>query len=192
MRRLVKNSILQKNKSRINGLATLFGLYIINIPRGAVYQMSIDLVNLSYKQKNINSSEQSVLTRLSWHADINCECYPSIRSISVDTKLNRKTVQQSLVSLEEKKLIIKTGKMRGKTKSVPVYKLNLSDPNLGFAKKVSDPVFSISDPKIGTAKRSQKRYMERSDLKDQRKDGFVNSSGPKTLKNIIEKLKVGS
>jgi len=80
------------------------------------------------------------------------------------------------------------GKKAGKTKSVPVYKLNLSVPKNGSAQNSSVPVFSESIPKNGSAKRTQKRYMERSVIKDQRKEDFLNSEGPKQLKDIIEKL----
>lgn len=132
--------------------------------------MSIDLVNLSYKQKNLSSSEKSVLVRLAWHADINShECFPSIKSIAVDTSLNRKTVQQSLASLVEKNLIKATGEMKGRTKLIPVYKVTLNDPNTGTIKKSNDPVFSFNDPENGTIKRSQKRDMERLMIKGYKK-----------------------
>ena len=150
--------------------------------------MCVDLLNLSYKQKNISLAEQAVLSRLAWHADSSGKAFPSIASLTSDIKADRKTVQKCLISLIKKNLIFRTGEMKGRTKLIHVYKLTLNDPKIGTVKKSNDPVFSNNDPKNGIVKRSQKRDMERSFNKDQRKDVFLNSSGPKSLKNIIENL----
>jgi pyocin large subunit-like protein len=152
--------------------------------------MSIELVNLSLIQKNLSSAEHSILNILAYRANDNShECWPSAKSLCESTSLDKKTVYKCLLSLSDKNLIIKTGRMTGRTKSTPVYKLTLSAPKNGSAQKLSVPVFSGSTPKNGSAKRTQKRVMERSDLKDQRKGDFLSSSGPKAIKNIIEKLK---
>lgn len=129
--------------------------------------MSYNLTNLSLKQTDLTSSEQLILMILAHRAnDENQECWPSIRSIVSDSKLDRKTVQSGLVSLEQKKLICKTGSMTGKTRRVPVYKLTLNDPKNGIASKTNDPVFPTNDPKNGIVKRSQKRDTEYKDLND--------------------------
>jgi len=149
----------------------------------------IDLVNISLKLKGLSSSEHSILNVMAFRADKETqECHPSAKSLCESTSQDKKTVYKALISLSDKKLIIDTGKKAGKTKSVPVYKLNLSVPKNGFAQNSSVPVFSESIPKNGSAKRTQKRYMERSVIKDQRKEDFLNSEGPKQLKDIIEKL----
>ncbi len=150
--------------------------------------MSVALVNLAYKIKSLTSSEKSVLVRLSWHADANAECYPSIKSIAEDTSLDRKTVQKILLDLINKLLIIDTGKRQGRTKSVPVYKLTLSDPKIGPALNISDPNFSRSDPKNGITKRSQNWDMERSVRKVKERRDFLNSNGPHAIKEILDKL----
>jgi pyocin large subunit-like protein len=155
-----------------------------------LYTLCIDLVNISHKLKGLTASEHSILNVLAHRAEKESqECWPSARSLCESTSQDIKTIYKSLISLEDKKYIIKTGKMAGKTKSVPVYKLYLSVPKNGCAQNLSVPVFSDSVPKNGCAKRTQKRYMERSDLKDQRKEDFSKSKGPKTLKDILQKIK---
>ncbi len=132
--------------------------------------MCIKLVQLSFKQKNLSASEHSILNVMAFRANKLGICWPSIASLKESTSLDRKTIQKSIQILISKKIIILTGEKTGKTKSVPVYKLNLSDPN-----------FSISDPKNGTAKRSQFWDTERSYIKDQGKDVFLNSLDQESL-----------
>lgn len=152
--------------------------------------MCINLVNISHKVKGLSSSEHSILNVLAFRADEKSqECFPSIKSLCESTSLNEKTVQAALLSLIDKNKIINTGKKAGKTKRVPVYKLNLNTPNIGAVQKLNTPYFSSNTPKIGTIKYPQNRGTERSVIKDQRKGDFFNSSGPKTLKNILETLK---
>ncbi len=151
--------------------------------------MCIDLVNISHKLKGLSSSEHSILNVMAFRANKEThECHPSAKSLCESTSQDKKTVYKSLISLSDKKLIIDTGKKAGKTKSVPVYKLNLSVPKNGCAQKSSVPVFSESISKNGYAKRTQKRYMERSVIKDQRKEDFSLSKGAELMKKLKEKL----
>ena len=150
--------------------------------------MSIDLVNLSHKQKNLSSSEHSILNVMAHRANDNHECWPSANSLYESTSLDKKTIYKCLISLSEKNLIIKTGEMKGKTKSTPVYKLTLSLPKIGCAQKSSVPNISGSIPKNGSAKLTQKRYMERSVNKDQRKSNFSLTKGPKAIKDLFKIL----
>jgi len=151
--------------------------------------MSIDLVNLSLKQKNLTSSEHSILNVLAFRADdITHECWPSAKSLCESTSQDKKTIYKSLISLCEKNLIVKTGAMKGRTKSTPVYKLTLSVPKIGCAQKPSVPVFSASVPENGSAKHTQKRYMERLLIKVKEKSNFHESKGPKAFKDIYKVL----
>lgn len=134
--------------------------------------MSVELVNLSHKQKSLTAPEHSILNVLAYRANDDHECWPSVASLRESTSLDRKTILKSLANLIEKNLIHKTGQMMGKTKSTPVYKVNLSSPKNGTASKISSPNFSDSSPKNGTSKQSQIWDMERSFLKDKRKGLF--------------------
>lgn len=150
------------------------GLAVLNVWRECLrtlqelfYIMSYELTILSFAQTGLSSSEKSILNVLAFRANDACECWPSIKSIASDTSLDKKTVQSSLISLLNKKIISKTGRMEGRTKQIPVFKLHLlNDPKNGYGKKSNDPVFSGNDPKNGIAKRSQKRDTELKDLND--------------------------
>lgn len=135
--------------------------------------MSTALVNLSLKQKGLTSSEHSVLNILAYRANDDAQCWPSVASLCESTSLDRKTVLKCLSSLIDKKLIEKTGAMKGKTLSTPVYKLTLtSSTNIGTTQNLSSPNISASSPKNGTPKQSQNWDMERSYLNENRKGIF--------------------
>ena len=153
--------------------------------------MCFDLVNISLKVKGLSSSEHSILNVLAHRAKTDThECFPSIKSLCESTSLNEKTVQSSLLSLIAKKKIVNTGKKAGSTKRVIVYKLTLNTSEIGGVQNLNTPNFSSNTPKIGGVKYPQNRGSERSDLKDKRKNDFSYSSGPKTLKQIINNLKI--
>jgi hypothetical protein len=152
--------------------------------------MNIALTMLSLKLTGLKSYEKHLLTTLCIRADENTfECWPSIKCLTIDTGLDRKTVQSALISLIEKRCIIKTGKMTGKTKSVPVLRITFaSDPVYGAALKLSDPVCPISDPVQGTAKRSRIRDMEGYSLKDTKKGYFAYAKTPNSTPQNPESL----
>jgi DNA replication protein DnaD len=128
--------------------------------------MSYELTTLSFEQKNLSLSEHSILNILAFRANENGECWPSVKSLIQNSSADRKTVIKSIQCLINKNLLKKTGELKGRTKSVPVYKLMLSSPKNGTCSDISSPVFSRSSPKNGTAKQSQKRDMELKDLND--------------------------
>jgi bifunctional N-acetylglucosamine-1-phosphate-uridyltransferase/glucosamine-1-phosphate-acetyltransferase GlmU-like protein len=126
---------------------------------------------LSLKHTGLKSYEKHILTVLCIHADrITKKCWPSIKCLTSETGLDRKTVQAGLISLNNKNLIQKTGEMQGRTKTTPVYLINLSDPVNGTAQKQSDPVCPTSDPVDGVAKRSRLRDMEGVINKEKKKE----------------------
>jgi pyocin large subunit-like protein len=165
----------------------MLGFKLINLQ--GHYIMSIELVNLSFQQKNLTSSEHSILNVLCFRANDKNECWPSSKSLQESTSLDKKTVYKALVNLSNKGLIVKTGEMKGKTKSTPVYKISL--PNFGSAQNLSVPNFSASIPKNGSAKRTQKRVMERSLVKVKEKQAKIEKykeEGAQHIKNILDNL----
>jgi predicted transcriptional regulator len=142
--------------------------------------MSYELTTLSFEQKDLSLAEHSILNILAFRANDDHECWPSIRSLIQNSSADRKTALKVIQSLIDKGLIKKTGEMKGKTRSVPVYKLTLSGPKNGTARKLSGPVFSASSPKNGTAKQSQKRDMEYKDLNINKNVDFQKKINQKT------------
>ena len=89
--------------------------------------MSSELLNLSYKQKDLTAPEKSTLCRLAWHANSKSLAWPSIASLHEDTSVSEKTIKKCLKSLAAKNLIVKSGEYRGSTKQIPVYIINLKE-----------------------------------------------------------------
>lgn len=71
----------------------------------------------------VTSIEKLILLSLADRADENFECFPSSKRLCEDTNTAPKTIKKYLKDLRDKGLIIKTGQMKGRTNSVPVYKL---------------------------------------------------------------------
>lgn len=153
--------------------------------------MSIELVNLSFEQKDLTPSEKHILTILSFRADSNTyECWPSFKSIMHDSGYSRDTVNRCLSVLRDKQKIFDTGRKAGKTKSVIVYQILIhkqSDGKTASNQKQSDGACKQSDSR--TAKQSDGKYRKDHINKDQRKEDFFNSEGPKAMKEIMKKLK---
>ncbi len=153
--------------------------------------MSIDLVNLSFCQKDLTPSEKHILTILCFRADKNTyRCWPSFKSLMHDSGYSRDTVNRVLTELRAKGKIIDTGDRAGKTKSVIVYKIIInkeSDSRTSSIDKQYDGAFKQSDGR--TAKQSDGKYRKGYNNKDQRKKVFSDSIGPKNLKDIFKILK---
>ncbi len=125
--------------------------------------MSVDATVSTWKLKNLTSSERLFLLSCADRAGENGICWPSIKRLCTDTCLNKKTIISVRQSIIEKKLLEFTGKMEGRTKSVPVMRLTYvkhrcdksetSGPENGTAS-------NSSGPENGTAKQTQYRVTE--------------------------------
>ena len=91
--------------------------------------MSNPAVNWAFKVSGIRSSEKFLLVCLANYADENGICFPSQKSMSDDTALDRKTVISGLRRLVEARLIRDTGDRRGATRQVTVYQLCQKQPS---------------------------------------------------------------
>jgi hypothetical protein len=82
--------------------------------------MSLDATIWAWKQRDITPTEKLILLSYADRANELHEAYPAWSRLILDTGLNRKTIHTSLVSLQKKGKLIKTGE---KVKCVNVYKL---------------------------------------------------------------------
>ena len=122
--------------------------------------MSIDATRSTWllTKGQVTSTEKLLLLSCADRAGENGICWPSVKRLSADTGLDRKTVLSVRQSIIDKGLIRFTGELRGKTKSIPVMQLTYvehrykndaeSSPKIGIPSK-------LSSPKNGTAKQSQ-------------------------------------
>lgn len=85
--------------------------------------MSLDATRWAWIQHVGSSSEKLVLLSMSDRAGDDHTCFPSIERLELDTELNRKTIMRSIKRLIEKGLIEDTGKCRGTTGKIKVYRL---------------------------------------------------------------------
>ncbi|MDQ6988484.1 MAG: helix-turn-helix domain-containing protein [Mariprofundaceae bacterium] len=113
--------------------------------------MSTDATVWAWKEKGIKSSDKIVLLSLADRANEAHVCFPSITRLAADTCLNRKTIIECLLRLENSGLI--RSKKRGG--SVNVYTLigvqnrhetsGKTSPEIGTSPKIG------TSPEIGTA-----------------------------------------
>jgi hypothetical protein len=85
--------------------------------------MSIDATRWAWSQREIKSSAKFVLLSMADRAGETHECYPSIKRLCEDTSLDRKTVIRSVKALCDCGLMVDTGRRKGLTKQVIVYRL---------------------------------------------------------------------
>nr|WP_279053180.1 helix-turn-helix domain-containing protein [Acinetobacter tandoii] len=128
--------------------------------------MSFDATIWAWGVELNNSSQKVLLLNLAHRADNkHYKCFPSLRCIANDTGLDRKTIIKALDALEQKKLIMFTGKKVGN--GVKTYQLvgfisdeqkNINNKNDDSIKKsvcstknTSTVIGMCSDPENGTA-----------------------------------------
>ncbi len=152
--------------------------------------MSIELTSLSFGQTDLTPSEKHILTILCFRAHKKTyECWSSVQRLMSDSGYSENTVTRILKSLRDKNKIINTGKKKGETKSIPVYKINIiSTPMGGGVNKLSTPMEEVSTPMEGVTKHPHGGDIERHIIKDKRKRRFSCSNGPKEIKNIFNIL----
>ena len=111
--------------------------------------MSLDASIWAWKAQVKNSSQRLVLLTLADRAGETHRCYPSIKRMEKDTRLNRKTIIKVLDELEASGFIKDTGEISGN--GVKVYLLT------GVIGREDDSVTSPQNdtsPKNGTSSKS--------------------------------------
>ncbi|MCC5451687.1 helix-turn-helix domain-containing protein [Rheinheimera sp. UJ51] len=108
--------------------------------------MSRKATDWAWRYQATCSTVKLVLLALADRADDDCECYPSVERVGADTGLNRKTVIKATRELEQVGAILDTGKRKGATQRVKVYRLNLSVETV----PKTEPFQKRNDSKNGT------------------------------------------
>lgn len=154
--------------------------------------MCLDLANLSYKQSDLNPIEKHILLILCLRADKKTKLFwCSIKRIKEDSGYSINTVEKAMKSLRDKGKIFGTGIKKGKLKVTPEYKILISsnptirgDQNLVTPPKKEDP------PRGGVLGSPTAWDIERSKERSIKKEEFLKSKGPKTLKQLLNTLGV--
>lgn len=153
--------------------------------------MSVEATIATWRlsKKAVTSTEKLFLLSCANRADEIHECWPSIKRLSADTGMDRKTIVKIRQSVMDKGLLTYTGCFKGRTGQIPIMKLTYVDylaieyteeskrytiksnsPKNGTVKKSNSPKNgTCNSPKNGTLKQSQKRYSEskRKNLKEE-------------------------
>ena len=117
--------------------------------------MSNEAINWAFSVPVERSSDRLMLVCLANYANLTGYCYPSQAKVIADTLLDRKTVIARTKRLVERGLIVDTGKRKGSTGQVIVYRLELSFRSVDDAETVPDlpsarietvPIFPPNSP----------------------------------------------
>lgn len=113
-------------------------------------EMSIDATRWAWLQVGVKPTAKLVLLSMADRAGETHECYPSIKRLCDDTNLDRKTVIRSLKALCDCGLMSDTGKRKGLTGQVIVYRL------IGVASRSQTDEFEdANDTKSGTVPKTE-------------------------------------
>jgi hypothetical protein len=117
--------------------------------------LSNEAINWAFSVPVERSSDRLMLVCLANYANLTGYCYPSQAKVIADTLLDRKTVIARTKRLVERGLIVDTGKRKGSTGQVIVYRLELSFRSVDDAETVPDlpsarietvPIFPPNSP----------------------------------------------
>lgn len=119
--------------------------------------MSLDATIWAWSSRTGKATDKLVLLSLADRAGDTCEAYPSQRRLAFDTELNRKTIAVALDRLENAGLIEDTGKRRGATNSVVVWRLVGVHVQNWIGPGANSPPESGGAPKNGDAPNYRQR-----------------------------------
>lgn len=134
-------------------------------------KMTIEAMVWAFKQSIKPSSTKFVLIAISDNCNVDGELWPSINHIISKTSLNRKTIIQAIGDLEEAGILSDTGRRKGSTGQIKVYRMSGYEPKIKVDLETvpeSEPLENEGErvpflpPKspVFTMKESQKRYTE--------------------------------
>lgn len=83
-------------------------------------------INWAFAQDGLTSAQKFVLVALADYASESLLLWPSVAAIVEKTGMDRKTILESLATLEKRGLIRDTGGRKGHTKSVKVFSLEIT------------------------------------------------------------------
>jgi len=92
--------------------------------------MSIELTRLAFDQENLTPSQQSILNVLCFIANEKHEVHLTIEQICHATSLSKKPVERAMKQLRDAGFLFYTGKFKGESNKIPVYRIILNNPQI--------------------------------------------------------------
>lgn len=133
------------------------------------YRMSIPLTTLSLAQSGLNSIEKFILVVLCFRANQNKEAWSSIERLAVDTGYSKNTIEKYLKRLRDKNILIYTGKYKGESGKIPIYRINLDHPTTEGDKIFITPYENLDHPTTGS-EITPPRGVHKDNMKNNKKD----------------------
>jgi hypothetical protein len=112
--------------------------------------MSVDATKATWELKKVTAIQKLLLLTLADRADETGQCYPSLKRISEDTRLNRKTIIENRQILIASGYISYTGEVKGSKKQIPVMKLNYVQHREGNLNLDDEESFTSTENGTGT------------------------------------------
>jgi len=171
--------------------------------------MSVDATQATWKlsKQQVTATEKLLLLTCADRASEQGICWPSIKRLSEDTCLDRKTIISVRQSVIDKNLIRYTGVNHGKQKQIPEMQLlyitnrsqdddEFTSPEIGTDKNFTSPENGTrTSPENGTGNQSRKRDTEPKSLLNLKEEPVCGGNPPNPLHNTqdsFEKKAFGS
>ena len=132
--------------------------------------MSIELTTLCLSIQDLSQSEKHLLTILSFRSNQNYEVYSEIERLSSDCSCSIKTIERTLKKLRDKGYLIYTGKLAPKSKSIPIYHINLTNGQNGCALNLRTDNLDSTDGQFGNLRTDKMGIRIDNRSKDNKKD----------------------
>lgn len=89
--------------------------------------MSVELTKACLEVQGLSQPQKDILKTLCFIANENHEVYSELERLAVFCSCSKKTIERNMKILRDKKYLIYTNKKAPNSKSIPIYKINLTD-----------------------------------------------------------------
>ncbi len=167
--------------------------------------MSIELTTKVLSIPNLTQSQKHILTVLCFRSNQHKEVYSSIERLATDCSCSIKTIERTLKQLRDKNHLLYTGKLAPNSKSIPIYRINLTHGQNEGALNLRTDNLSLTNGQFGNLRTDKMGIGINYNNKDNNKDidfSFINledekpkpktpvtKGSPQCIKDLIKTLK---
>ena len=154
--------------------------------------MSIHLTTQVLSIQDLTQSEKHVLTVLCFRSNEKYEVYSSIERLTNDCSCSVNTIERALKGLRDKKYLTYTGKLAPKSKSIPIYSINLTHPQNEGGLSLRTPILNLTHPQNGDLRTPKMGIRIDNIKKDNKKDICLSAHATSTPKTQKERTPNGA
>ena len=104
---------------------------------------------MSITEKFLSQTEKQIMFVLCFRSRENNEVYSSIKKLALNCSCSIKTVERTLKQLRDKGYLVYTGKLAPKSRSIPIYSINLTDGQSVRGPTLTTDNLSLTDGQFG-------------------------------------------